>query len=388
MRAEDDFDTGNWAADLGCAQGPNKTKLILAAAAVLVAIVIYLWLPLDRVWALLMSGESEGPITAMVSGNGLKLEELQGLKRGHVPQPPQKPPIAAVAEMPPTQAAPPPQPAAKPDTSALDQVNAALAAMGARLDGLTGMLTTGQPKSTPTTTSPDAQAQKRADAAKRRAEERKARLQSERIFLTRPKEEKVGKLHALTTPYSLPPNIEIPCETTMEVSSETPGAFIVVVSEDVPDVITRLKNVLPKFSRIGVKPRRSAIMGDSRIDVQATTVTFPGGPWMKLPAGTMTDQYGTAGFTGKINRHYLRNYGAVILTGVLRGGTTIAVGGYGGSTSDRVLGTVAQDAASEATRDIRQGIRTDPTIIVPNKYRCKYVTEDEMVLMRAYPWTR
>jgi hypothetical protein len=75
----------------------------------------------------------------------------------------------------------------------------------------------------------------------------------------------------------------------------------------------------------------------------------------------------------------------VVLTGVLRGGTTIVAGGYGGSAADRVGGAVAQDAASEGTRQVRQNMRTDPTITVPPLYSCSILLEDELILTRSYP---
>jgi type IV secretory pathway VirB10-like protein len=226
------------------------------------------------------------------------------------------------------------------------------------------------------------------DAAKKLREEarrkREAFAKSEPIFLTRKKDDKPGRTHALQSPYSLAPSELIPCETTMEISSDTPGAFVAIVRKDIPDTATRTLNVIPKGSKFVLKPRGKLIFGDNRMDIQTQTLTFPGGSWLKVPTNTVTDRAGTAGFTGEIDRHYGRIFGSIIIQGVLRSGTTIATGGYGGGVGERVGGAVVSEGASEGSRQVRQAIRTDPTITIENHYHCEILLEDELVLTRAF----
>ena len=385
MRFEDDLEVSSWRQDPGQAHGPKRWKLILIGGGLVAGIALFCLLPFGG-WfdAITARWSAPAPKASLVASVSVDKRLFNGLAEHHRSEPlpspappPTHPPLAAVTETKPVESKPLPYDALMKRIDELSDQVSSLLGQGTKPESKS-------PETTPKAKTVDAAQQKRLEEAKRR---REAMLKSPRTLLTRPKEDKPGMLHALQSPFSLAPSEEIPCETTMAISSDTPGAFVAVVSRDVPDTATRQKNVIPKGSKFVLKPRRKTIMGDSRIDVQAQTLTFPSGPWLKLPAATVTDRAGTAGFTGDIDRHLLRNYGAVILTGVLRGGTTIVAGGYGGSPAERVTGAVAQDAAAEATRDTRQFIRTDPTITVPALYTCRLLLEEELVLTRSYPWT-
>jgi type IV secretory pathway VirB10-like protein len=228
------------------------------------------------------------------------------------------------------------------------------------------------------------------DAAKKRREEakrkREAFAKSEPIFLTRKKDDKPGQTHALKSPFSLAPSETIPCETTGQISNETPGAFVAIVSRNVIDTATQSQVVIPKGAKFVMEPRTGTIFGDSRLAIEVRTLTFPGGNWLKFPSATAQDAAGTAGFTGEINRHYGRLFASIILQGVLRGGTALMTGGYGGGAGERIGSAVAQEGATEGSRQVRSQLsRTDPTITIPALYACQILLRDELVLTRAYP---
>jgi type IV secretory pathway VirB10-like protein len=307
-------------------------------------------------------------------------QALNSLKSHHVPKRPGPPPVT---DAPPVQET--------PKLSVVDDVTSQYDALAKKYADLEAWVKgQGQKGAEPTprvhgTTTKDSQTD---DAAKRAREEAKRKREavgkSEPIFLTRKKDDPVGQLHALKSPYSLAPSETIPCETTMEMSSDTPGAFVAIVRADVPDTATRQHNVLPKGSKFVLKPRGKTIFGDSRIDIQTHTLTFPGGSWLKMPTHTVTDRSGTAGFTGEIDRHLWRIYGSVILMRVLDSGTTMAVNGSGAGVGERVGAAVGQGVASETSRQARQSMNTAPTVTVPTTYECQILLEDELVLTRSF----
>lgn len=380
MIDDGEIDVRQWRPDPGRAPGFSPARigaLVVVAGCVVIA---YLFLPFDRwfsgVWA--GFGTASEPPSTMAS---LTREDdaLSKLAQHYVPKAPERPLLATVA----------PEPVAE-ETSVLETLTAQYAQLQGQYAQLMEAFNQIKGQAAPAVSTPKANGM--SDEAKQQAAEskrkREAFAKSEPIFLTREKKEGVGQLHALKSPYSLAPSEVIPCETSMALSSETPGAFVAIVRQDVPDTATRTKNVIPKGSKFVLKPRGRLIFGDSRIDIQTQTLTFPGGAWLKMPAHTVTDAYGTAGFTGRIDRHYLRIFGSILITGVLRGGTTVALNGYDGGVGERIGGAVIQEGASAGTQQVqRQMSRTDPTITVETLYACQILLEDELVLTRAYPWT-
>ena len=374
MTYDNDPDVRGWRPPPGQAPGLDPRKIGGAVLVAGCALVGYLFLPLDSWVGSLWTGMDSTPSPPMAAPH-VDDRDVSQLDKHHIPKIPVRAADAALPQEAPA------------DTSMYDLLKAQYDELHGKYQQLAGLLQgqAGQPVPSTTTTTPkgDEDAKKRAEEAKRK---REAFAKSPPIFLTRKSDDAAGKLHALKSPYSLAPSEVIPCTTTMEISSDTPGAFVAIVSQDIPDTATRTKNVIPRGSKFVLRPRGKLIFGDSRMDIQTQTLTFPGGSWLKMPTNTVTDAHGTAGFTGDIDRHYLRIFGSILLTGVLRGGTTIATGGYSGDLGESIGGAVVQEGAAEGTRQAqRQMSRTDPTITVKNRYACQILLEDELVLTRAYP---
>jgi type IV secretory pathway VirB10-like protein len=388
MRFEDDPDITEWRPDPGRAPGMSPRKIGIVVFCTGCLVVLYLFAPFEswfsRIWA---SFNTPTPSTAPVAVTAPTDQDLAGLAQHYVPKLPLSPTRAV-------EAAPVVE---TPDTSMYDSLKAQYDHLQGKYADLEawvkgqGSKPVPQQTNTPKATIVDEENKKREEEAKK---QRETLLKSKTGFLTRPKDEKVGQLHALKSPYSLAPSETIPCETTMQISSDTPGAFVAIVAKDMPDTATRQQIVIPKGSKFVMKPRGRLIFGDSRVDIQTQTLTFPGGSWLKTPAHTVTDAAGTSGFTGEIDRHYARIFGSVVITGVLRGGTTVATGGYGGDPAERIAGAVAQEGAAEGTRQARQFQRTDPTITIPGPkrqddgtvtmYQCQLLLEEELILTRSF----
>jgi type IV secretory pathway VirB10-like protein len=249
------------------------------------------------------------------------------------------------------------------------------------------------PVVTPMPTVPKETAEQRKQRRQQEAEARKRREQEQKAWksgggsLKRSDAEMKGALQALKTPWSLPPATKINCRTKTQISNEAPGVFLAEVTRAVKTLDGVV--VIPQGTEILGKPSGQSIYGDSRIPATLTTITFPNRTYMEFPQATMADQAGTAGIAGDVDRHYGRLLMSIMLTGLLRGGTTLVAGGMGYGVGGQdpaqaIGGAVASDAARQGEQTVRQSINTSPTITVPRSYGCLIILERELVLPGPY----
>jgi type IV secretory pathway VirB10-like protein len=115
-----------------------------------------------------------------------------------------------------------------------------------------------------------------------------------------------------------PPN-HIPVLTIEGLNSDRPGSAALLVTEDVYDSVTGTCLMIPKGSKI-VAPYSSDIrVGAESIMIAATELRLPNGKEVPLNGAAGADQDGEAGFSGDVNNHFLKIFGASALTAILLG---------------------------------------------------------------------
>lgn len=282
-----------------------------------------------------------------------------------------------------------------PSPPVVQQVPVDTSAKDEQIDGLTRLLQDANARikaleearkapPAPQARAEDPEARERREAAKRRAEERRKEDDHARETLVvwqAKKEDREKDVQQLSTPYSLPPSTLIPCVTEMQVTNQAPGAFRAFITQPVRS--PRGEVVIPQGSVLVMEPSGKTIFGDTRLSVQASTLTFPDGRFLKFPKATVGDETGAAGFSDQIDRRWGSLFASILLTGVLRSGTTLA-GGYGGDPLERVGGAVAGETAQQGTQQVRQALRTEPILTIRPAYRCELLLQSELVLTRAY----
>lgn len=353
------------------APGPRKGLIIFVASVGCLALAGWLVIPLSSwfgSWGLGEQTEKPLPQTPAPAKDRM----LDGLPKHYVPN------IVAEAAEPPR--APSSMPVTPTDDPRMGMLEQQYHALLQQFEQLKGSLKTPVTQAVPH--------QKADPAADERKKTREAFGKSVPIMLARHEEDaKVSQVHALKSPYSLAPLTLIPCETEMEVSSDIPGAFRAMVTSDVHASGVIKHVVIPQGSELGLQPAGQTIFGDSRIRVEVSVLKFPNGHWVKFGPATVTDRQGTTGFTGDIDRHWGRLFASILLTGVLRGGTTIATAGAAGGAG-AIGSAIVQDASNQGQQQTRQFMRTDPTITVPQNYGCMVQLHDELVLSQAYEVAR
>jgi type IV secretory pathway VirB10-like protein len=340
---------------------PNK-RLMLGCAVVLALGVVWFLLPKSDTPRAPRTWTPPSEMTRMVK-DSRGLQQMK-IKENGIPTPtPASAPVAAV------------------DTSELDRLKKENEQYRALLNKV-------PPKVEPHPTAPTARPTVDAEA-KKRQEERLRLAQADRKLIVRKASDKdpmsqIMKINYPPTELSLSPGWSFSCLTEGMISNETPGSFRVRIKNPVYDTATGRHLVIPQESLMVMRPRGTAIFGDSRIAVEVSTLTFPNGSWLKLDAASVQDQTGIAGLTGAIDRHYGRLFASVILTSVLRGGTS-ALPYSGGEAINRIGGSVAQETSREVDRQTRQVLRSDPTITVEAGQGCTVLLESALSLPSDAP---
>ena len=150
-------------------------------------------------------------------------------------------------------------------------------------------------------------------------------------------------------------------------TNQAPGAVRFFVREAVYDSATGQQVVIPQWSSGLLQVQGTQIFGDERLPVRVTALTLPDGRPLKLASAAVGDPSGMPGFRDQLKRKWGSVLASILVTGVLRGGTTI-VAGYGGGPAERIAGALAQEGANEGSQKARQFINTSPVMTIRNGY--------------------
>jgi len=159
---------------------------------------------------------------------------------------------------------------------------------------------------------------------------------------------------------------KIPCIVETAMHSDVESIFTVKTTQPIYDTKTGQHLLIPQQSTVlGRYSSSQLLYGNQRLPTQSTTLTFPDGRSVPLDNAPVLDQQGNAGLVTTVNTHWWRNFGAVIIQGVLRGGaqafqTGAAAAGAPGQVGAGVVGSTSQYGQQVVTRSID----TRPTITV------------------------
>ena len=282
----------------------------------------------------------------------------------------------------PATAAPAPQTNHAPvDTSqkdrVIDRLNSDVAALNKEVERLRAQLKSGN-NGTPKGAKVDEAKAREAAERQREADEARKTLD---VWTAKAEDLKAG-IQSLKTPYSLPPTTLIHCVTEMEVTNQASGAFRALVTESVRTASGTV--VIPPMSKLLMRQEGKSIFGDERIGVRVDTLTFPDDQYVSFKKATVGDQQGASGFKDQIDRRWPSLFASIVLTGVLRSGTGLITGGYGGDTASRVGGSIAGETANQGQQQVKQVLRTEPILTIRPHYPCEILLEEELVLTRAW----
>jgi len=124
--------------------------------------------------------------------------------------------------------------------------------------------------------------------------------------------------------------------------------------------------LVPQGSTVlGNDQANELIYGSERMDTVSLKLALPDGRTVDLGRAPVTDQQGVAGLTGDVNQHYGRLLAAVLIQGVLKGGTTAITTTMANAAGAGQVTSGLASAGNQATNKVTGPmLNTRPTITV------------------------
>jgi type IV secretory pathway VirB10-like protein len=158
----------------------------------------------------------------------------------------------------------------------------------------------------------------------------------------------------------------IPALLETEINSDLPGSLLAQVSRDVYDLHQRWV-VVPRGTRLLGAYQNQVAVGQRRLLVAWTRLTFPDGSGFDLPGLPATDPSGAAGLTARVQNHLLRVFGDALLLSLLSASAdlsqpqnrNLSLAPSAGSVASAAVG---QELASVGTQLLRRDLSIQPTL--------------------------
>ena len=167
--------------------------------------------------------------------------------------------------------------------------------------------------------------------------------------------------------YTLAPGAtKLPCILETTIISDVEGFFTCRVTTNVYDTATGQHLLVPQGSTVlGNDQANDLVYGSNRMDTVSLTLTLPDGRSVDLGRAPVTDQQGVAGFTGDVNNHYLKLFGAVLIGGALKGGiNALQIAATEAAGAGQVTSGITTLGNQATTKVMQPYINIRPTITI------------------------
>lgn len=186
------------------------------------------------------------------------------------------------------------------------------------------------------------------------------------------------------SPYEVKAGTIIPASLVTGLNSDLPGDVIAQVRENVYDTVSGKHLLIPQGSRLIGKYNSRVSYGQSRAQVVWTRLLRPDGSAIKLESMPGVDLAGYSGFADKVDNHYDRLIGGVLLSSVLSVGATASAGDYN-SYEDRDMaqifaGNAGDEIASAGNKITRKNLDIQPTIKIRPGFSVNVLVNKDMII--------
>lgn len=204
------------------------------------------------------------------------------------------------------------------------------------------------------------------------------------------------KVKPITSKYIVKKATFIPAILYSAVNSDTPGAILGRVRQNVYDSPTHKYLLIPKNSTLMGSYSTVVQYGQERVVAAWTALIFPDGTEIKLAGQPSTDVAGMAGLFDQVNRHYWSLFGTSFVLSVITAGMAynqqqLSNNFNGGQSFGNALSqSTGQMMGQAATQAIQKGINISPTLTVRNGYLYNIFLTQDIVLpgpinVKTYP---
>jgi type IV secretory pathway VirB10-like protein len=184
------------------------------------------------------------------------------------------------------------------------------------------------------------------------------------------------------SPYTMFAGTVIPCVMVTGVNSDLPGQISCMVSQNVYDTVTGKYLLLPQGTKAIGSYDSHIAYGQDRVLVVWTRLLRPDGSNIGLEGMPGTDLSGYAGITGKVNNHYWRLAGGVVLGSIIGAGAQVAAGANSQNPSFSALAVqgAGQNINQAGQQITRKNLDIQPTIEVKPGERVNIFATRDIIL--------
>ena len=194
--------------------------------------------------------------------------------------------------------------------------------------------------------------------------------------------------------YELKTGAVIPGMMVTGLNSDLPGNIIAQVSQNIYDSATGNHLLIPQGSKIYGAYDSRVVYGQSRALVAWNRIIFPDGSAVTLGAMPGSDMSGYAGFTDKVDNHYLRIFGSAFLMSLITGGMSYAMDKVDNSNNsnsennttmqDEMASALAAQMGQTTMKMLEKNISIKPTIEIRPGFRFNIVVTKDVVFRGPY----
>jgi type IV secretion system protein VirB10 len=172
----------------------------------------------------------------------------------------------------------------------------------------------------------------------------------------------------------------IPAILLTGINADLPGGILAQVSRDVHDSATGRHLLIPQGSRLLGHYDSKVTYGQSRALVVWTDIMLPDGTSLDVGSMAGIDASGQAGFSDKVDRHFLRTFGSAALVATIGAGMGLALP----DDPNPGIGDAARRSFSEtfgrlAERTISKNLDVQPTLTIRPGYRFNILVDTDLV---------
>jgi type IV secretion system protein VirB10 len=189
------------------------------------------------------------------------------------------------------------------------------------------------------------------------------------------------------SPYELKAGSVIPAVLIGGINSDLPGGIIAQVSQDVYDSATGKHLIIPQGSKLVGEYSSRIVWGQDRVLQVWTQLNFPDGSSYNLSNMDGMSQDGSAGFTDKVNNHYLRLFGSALMVSAFSAGIQLSQpdngnnGSYNNPSSGQTIAAaVGQQMGQVGIELMRREMQIQPTIEIRPGYIFNVFVKKDIIL--------
>lgn len=195
------------------------------------------------------------------------------------------------------------------------------------------------------------------------------------------------RLHEPQSPFMVLASTVIPASLITGINSDLPGPVSAQVRVDVRDSVTGRYVLIPQGSRLIGSYDSAVIFGQNRVLMAWQRLILPDGSSLQLEGAPGLDVAGYSGLKDKVNSHFWKLLGAVLMSSALSVGARAPFGdttGYYPTLPQQFAEEFASGANRAGQQIVNRQLQQKPTIEIRPGMSCLVFTHRDIVLR---PWS-